>query len=88
MRSEVREYLSRIGAKGGRKSRRSLSPAKARDMVRLREARRAYRDFHVECFWSFDPNFVIRIDDVSWVRDQLQKHGGRLAWERAARLCR
>jgi hypothetical protein len=57
-------------------------------MVLVREARRAYRDFQAECFWSYDPNYEIRLADVPWVIEQLQKHGGRLAWERAAQLCR
>jgi len=36
MKEAIREYLSKIGAKGGRKSRRTLSPEQAREMVRLR----------------------------------------------------
>ncbi len=57
-------------------------------MVRVREARRAYRNFYAQCFWSFDPAYVIGSTDVAWVADQLQKHGGRAAWEVATKLCR
>lgn len=39
----VRQYLARIGAAGGRKSRRQLDGETARAMVRAREARRAIR---------------------------------------------
>ena len=42
----VRAYFSRIGRKGGARSRRELSPAEARNMVRIREGRRAHREFH------------------------------------------
>jgi hypothetical protein len=26
--------------------------------------------------------------DISWVKEQLRRHGGRPGWERAERLCR
>ena len=83
----VRKYLAEIGRQGGRKSRRSLAPDAARQMVRVREARRAYRQFHARCFWSFDPAYVIGVSDVAWVAHQLRKHGGRDAWELARKLC-
>jgi hypothetical protein len=57
-------------------------------MVRVREARRAYRRFHARCFWSFDPALKVGMHDVAWVVEQLRKHGGREAWLVADRLCR
>jgi hypothetical protein len=86
--SEIKRYLVAIGARGGRKSRRTLSPQAARDMVRVREARRAFRHFRATCFWSYRPDLVIRSEDVPWVAEQLRKHGNREAWRVAARLCR
>ena len=88
MEPTVKEYLSKIGRRGGLKSRRVLDPDTARSMVRVREARRLYRRFHAECFWSFDPDYRVGSSDVAWVADQLRKHGGRVAWEAAGRLCR
>ena len=88
MQPIVRAYLAEIGRRGGRKSRRALDPETARTMVRVREARRVYRRFHAECFWSFDPAYRIGPSDVVWVAEQLRKHGGRDAWEVAAKLCR
>ncbi|MCC7383124.1 MAG: hypothetical protein IT384_14900 [Deltaproteobacteria bacterium] len=88
MDDSVRLYLARIGAKGGTKSRRALTSAEAKAMVRVREARRAYREFHTECFWSYDPQYPIGLADLPWVIEQLQKHGGRRAWQKAAELCR
>lgn len=85
---EVRKYLAEIGRRGGRKSRRDLDPAAARDMVRVREARRAFRRFHAACFWSFRPDLVIGLADVPWVAEQLMKHGNREAWRLGAKLCR
>lgn len=37
---EVRAYLARIGSKGGKVSRRTLTPEQARSMVKAREAKR------------------------------------------------
>ncbi len=87
MDTSVRAYLASIGRRGGQRSRRQLLPATARDMVRLREARRAFRRFYAECFWSCDPEYTVTLDDVPWVADQLMKFGGRTGWEVGARLC-
>ncbi len=83
----VSRYLSEIGRRGGRKSRRSLDPSTARDMVRVREARRAYRKFYTMCFWSYRRDLQITSADVSWVAAQLKKHGNPEAWRVGGRLC-
>ena len=88
MEPKVKAYLAEIGRRGGQKSRRVLEPEMARNMVRVREARRLYRRFHAKCFWSFDPDYRIGPSDVAWIAEQLRKHGGRDAWEVASRLCR
>ena len=84
----VREYLAYIGRRGGTKSRRTLDPDTARNMVRVREARRAYRTYHASCFWSYRADLTITRDDIAWVAEQLMKHGNRAAWLTAAKLCR
>lgn len=86
--NDVRKYLAEIGRRGGRKSRRVLSPEAARDMVRVREARKAYRRFHALCFWSYRPDLVIGRADVAWVAEQLMQQGNREAWDVGVRLCR
>jgi hypothetical protein len=86
--NDNRQYLARIGAEGGRRSRRRLDPETARAMVRVREARRAFRQFRTMCFWSYRPDVEIGIDDVAWVAEQLMKHGNREAWQVGAKLCR
>ena len=88
MNKEVSQYLSEIGRNGGRKSRRTLSSVDARNMVRVREARRAFRRFYVQCFWSFQKDFQVTLEDIPWVVSQLRKNGNRETWELAARLCR
>ncbi len=84
----IRKYLAGIGRRGGLKSRRTLDPETARNMVRVREARRAFRRFYADCFWSYRPGLVVSRDDVAWVAEQLMKHGTREAWMVGARLCR
>lgn len=88
MSDPIREYLAEIGRRGGRKSRRTLDPETARNMVRVREARRAFRRFRTSCFWSYRPDLEIGLDDVEWVAETLMKHGNREAWEIGRRLCR
>lgn len=87
MDENVRNYLTEIGRRGGRKSRRTLDAETARQMVRIREARRAYRDFHARCFWSYRPDLEIGSDDVEWVAETLMKHGDMRAWKVGRRLC-
>ena len=85
---DIARYLAQIGAKGGRKSRRTLDRDTARAMVSVREARRAFARFRHSCFWSFRPDLEIRAEDVPWVAEQLMKHGNREAWRVGAKLCR
>jgi len=83
----VKQYLSQIGSKGGRKSRRKLDREDARKMVLVREARRAFKTYYASCFWSYDPNYKIGLGDVPWVAEQLQKNGDLLAWKKSKKLC-
>lgn len=85
---DVKRYLAEIGARGGRKSRRKLTPEDARAMVAVREARRAFRRYRARCFWSYRPDLEIGLEDVPWVSEQLMKYGDREAWKIGARLCR
>jgi hypothetical protein len=41
----IKEYLSEIGRKGGKKSRRVLTPEQARAMVAAREKRKNLKPF-------------------------------------------
>ena len=87
MPDHIRKYLAEIGRRGGRKSRRVLDSETARSMVRVREARRAYRRFHTSCFWSYRPELQIGTGDVDWVAETLMKNGNREAWKVGRSLC-
>lgn len=84
----VRAYFAKIGSRGGRRSKRVLSSEQSRDMLKVREAKRAFTRFKALCFWSYDPDLKITLADVKWVAETLKKHGNREAWEVAQRLCR
>ena len=84
----VKQYLSKIGRKGGKKGKRYLDPSEAKNMVKIREAKKAYSNYFAECFWSFDPNLKITKHDVSWVAEQLMKNGSMECWKIGRRLCR
>jgi hypothetical protein len=88
MNDAVRAYMAEIGRRGGRRSRRALSPEAARQMVRVREARRAFRAFHARCFWSSPRDLAITAADLPWVAQRLKTYGGREGWRIGSSLCR
>lgn len=83
----INAYLSEIGRKGGLKSRRHLSEEDARDMVRVREAKRAYQAFYAQCFWHMRPDLNVTLNDIPEIVRGLRQHGGRQGFILAAKLC-
>ena len=57
-------------------------------MVRVREIRRAFREFYARCFWYMRPDADLGLGDLAEVVRGLRKNGGREGFRRAARLCR
>lgn len=88
MSNPIKKYLSEIGRKGGKKSRRKLTSSQAKNMVKLRQAKRAFQKFYTQCFWSFDRNYKITLNDLDWIVQQLKKNGNQEAWKEAEKLCR
>jgi hypothetical protein len=84
---EVSAYLAEIGRRGGRRSRRRLSSGDARNMVRVRMARRAFREFYAQCFWYMRADAVVTLADVPEVARGLRQNGGRRGFLLAAKLC-
>lgn len=84
----ISEYFSRMGMKGGKKSRRELSSEDARKMVKVREARRLFRDYYAQCFWYMSPDLEVGYSDVPEIVRGLKKNGGRRGFLLAAKLCR
>jgi hypothetical protein len=86
--AKLRAHFSQLGRRGGQKSRRKLTAEQARTLVRIREAGRAYRRFHTQCFWSFKPDLRVTEADLAWVAERLMTFGGRAGLELGAKLCR
>jgi hypothetical protein len=82
----TRAYFAQIGRRGGRKSRRILSQAQARQMVAIRLARSAYRRFHARCFWSYRSDLTISAKNALWVAEQLRRNGSLAHWKIANRI--
>jgi len=86
--SAITDYLREIGRRGGQKSTRRLPASDARRMVAVREARKAFRQHKTDCFWSFDPEWRVGVEDVPLVIQTLRKEGNRQAFEKARSLQR
>jgi hypothetical protein len=84
----VSAYLSQIGRKGGTKSRRTLSPEDARNMVRVREAQRAFLNFYGQCFWYLKRDMKVTLEDLPEIVRGLRQNGGRTGFLLAGKLCR
>ncbi|MDD4622205.1 MAG: hypothetical protein PHG71_03115 [Kiritimatiellae bacterium] len=88
MPKDISAYFSALGRKGGTKSRRSLSSEAARNMVRVRDARRIFRKYHAQCFWYMRPDLDVNLEDIPDLVRGLRKNGGRQGFFIAAKLCR
>ena len=58
------------------------------NLVRLREARRAFATFYSPCFWYLRENMTITLADVPEIVRGLRQNGGRQGFLLAAKLCR
>ena len=88
MDSNTRKYLAKIGKKGGQKSRRTLIPEEAKLMVKVREARKAFKKFYTMCFWHLKPDLHINKNNLSVIVNGLKNCGNREAYFAAVKLCR
>jgi hypothetical protein len=57
-------------------------------MVRVREARKIFREFHAQCFWFMRPDLRVTVDDIPELVRGLRQNGGRQGFMLAAKLCR
>jgi hypothetical protein len=54
---------------------------------RLELARRAFREFYAQCFWSYREDAEITEDKIAFVIRGLREHGGLAGYRIAAGLC-
>ena len=55
---------------------------------RLELARRAFREFYVQCFWSWQEDPEITEETIPLIVRVLRIHGGTKGYDLAAELCR
>lgn len=77
-----------IGRKGGLKSKRRLSKKDAKMMVKLREAKKAFKKFYSRCFWHMKPDLKITPNNIHLIVRGLKNYGNREAFFTAYKLCR
>ena len=82
----LKTCVAPVGRQGGSRSQRTLPSAQARD--RVDAARRAFRDYHAQCFWYLRPDLNVTLGDVPEIVRGLRRNGGRKGFLLAARLCR
>jgi len=54
---------------------------------RLELARKAFREFYAQCFWSYREDAEITEDKIAFVIRGLREHGGLAGYRVAAELC-
>jgi hypothetical protein len=69
--SDVRRYLAKIGRRGGMRSRRVLDPQTAREMVGIRETRRAAKQAALATGARMVPGVVDTTQEAQAVQDAL-----------------
>lgn len=55
---------------------------------RLELARKAFKEFYIQCFWSWQENPEINEETIPLIVRALRIHGGAKGYELAAELCR
>ena len=54
---------------------------------RLELARKAFREFYAQCFWSYREDAEITEDKIPFVVRGLREHGGLAGYQLAAAIC-
>jgi hypothetical protein len=55
---------------------------------RLELARKAFKEFYTQCFWSWQENPEITEETIPLIVSALRIHGGAKGYELATELCR
>ena len=55
---------------------------------RIELARRAFKEFYVQCFWSWQEDPEITEETIPLIVRALRIHGGAKGYDLAAELCR
>lgn len=55
---------------------------------RIELARRAFKEFYAQCFWSYREDAQIGEEDLPWVIRELRHYGGAKGYQAVAEICR
>ncbi len=55
---------------------------------RLELARKAFKEFYAQCFWSYREVAEITDEDIPWVLRELRLNGGHRGYRVAGEICR
>jgi hypothetical protein len=55
---------------------------------RLELARKAFKEFCAQCFWSYREDAEITEEDIPWVLRELRLNGGHCGYRVAGEICR
>ena len=55
---------------------------------RLELARKAFREFYGQCFWSYRRDTEITEEDIPWVVRELRLNGGHRGYRVVGEICR
>jgi len=54
---------------------------------RLELARKAFKEYFAQCFWSYDPDLVVTEEHIPFIIRELRHNGGHKGYQIAAELC-
>jgi len=55
---------------------------------RLELARKAFKEFYAQCFWSYREDAEITEEDIPWVLRELRLNGGHRGYRVVGEICR
>lgn len=55
---------------------------------KLELARRVFREYFAQCFWSWNPDVVLRDEHLPMIVQGLRLHGGHAGYRIVEQLCR
>jgi hypothetical protein len=55
---------------------------------RLELARKAFKEFYAQCFWSYREDAAITEEDIPWLLRELRLNGGHRGYRVAGEICR
>jgi len=53
---------------------------------RVELARRAFREFYAQCFWSYRRDWLVEEEDIPWLIEELRLNGGHKGYRMATAL--